>query len=91
MLMPILAVQPAKGSSTLYQIVGFRPAFLTDQPNSATRSTPPNPGNGLTLNNQGKIASVQVIFVNSNALPPMDTAVTTDYAGSGPRVIRLID
>lgn len=91
MLIPVLAVQPTSGASRSYQIVGFRPAFLTGQPNSATRSTPPNPGNGLTLDRHGEIESVQVVFINGNALPPMDAAGTTDYAGSGPRVIRLVD
>lgn len=91
MLIPVLAVQPTSGASRTYQIVGFRPAFLTGQPNSATRTTAANAGNGLTLDRHGEIESVQVVFINGNALPPMDAAGTTDYAGSGPRVIRLVD
>lgn len=91
MLIPVLQVQPTSGSSRNYQVVGFRPAFLTGQSNSATRTTPPNAGNGLTLDQHGEIESVQVVFINGNALPTMDAVATTDYAGSGPRVIRLVD
>lgn len=91
MLIPILQVQPTSGGSRTYQIIGFRPAFLTNQPNSATRASPVSGDNGLTLDRHGDIESVQVRFINGNALPPMDAAGTTDYAGSGPRVIRLVD
>jgi hypothetical protein len=93
MLVPVLEVEPSSGGSTTYQIVGFRPAFLTDQPNSATQSSNASASNGLTIDptGQGALESVQVVFINANALPPIDVAETTAYAGDGLRVIRLVD
>lgn len=90
-MVPLLGRQPTSGGSVKYQIVGFRPAFITNQLNSATRSSPSLTGNGLTLDTRGDLASMQVVFINAAALPPMRSAVTTPYAGSGPRVLRLVD
>jgi hypothetical protein len=91
LMIPVLGVEPSSGGSNKYQIVGFRPAFLTDQTNSAVRSTPPTDSNGLTTDSHDEVESVQVVFLNSAALPPMEATDTTIYAGSGPKVVRLVD
>ncbi|GAB2753536.1 hypothetical protein GCM10027020_01910 [Nocardioides salsibiostraticola] len=91
MMVPVLGRQPANGGSAKYQIVGLRPAFLTDQPNSATKTTTALAGNGLTLDKKGEIESVQIVFLNAAALPAMESADVTPYSGSGPRVLRLVD
>ena len=90
-MVPLLGRQPANGGSAKYQIVGFRPAFITYQLNSATRSSPALAGNGLTLDRKGDLESLQVVFINASALPPMSSAGTTPYSGSGLRVLRLVD
>ncbi len=47
--------------------------------------------NGVTTDNNG-IASVQVIFLNGNALPiPPVKNGTVNYAGSGPKVPILVN
>jgi len=90
LIVPVLGRQPTNGGSNKYQIVGFRPAFVTNQANSATRTSPPLAGNGLTLD-KGSIESVQVVFINAKALSPLDSGDVTEYAGTGPRVLRLVD
>jgi hypothetical protein len=79
---------PGNGTSKKYQILGFRPGFITDQPGTATRTsgTPimaSNCGaaannfsgecNGLSWSN-GQLRAVNVVFINQNALPdpPLD-------------------
>ncbi len=91
MMIPVLGRQPGNGGSAKYQIVALRPAFLTDQPNSATRTTTALASNGLTLDHRGEIESVQIVFLNAAALPTMESTNVTPYTGSGPRVLRLID
>lgn len=91
MMIPVLGRQPANGGSAKYQIVALRPAFLTSQPSSATRTTGASAGNGLTFDQRGEIASVQIVFLNASALPGMESDDVTPYSGSGPRVLRLVD
>lgn len=92
-LLPVVGIQPTSGGSKKYQIVEFRPAFITDQPSSATRTTPVTAGNGITAtaSKPGDIASLQVVFIHPDALPPPESGETTDYAGSGPRRLVLVD
>lgn len=93
-LVPVLAVQPSNGGSNHYQIVDIRPAFLTDQPLSATRGAQPSTNNGLTFATApaGKLASIQVIFLNAAALPPPPkTDGVTPYIGTGLKVLRLVN
>jgi len=84
---PILSF-PGNGSSNRWQILGFRPGFITDQPGTATRQTgvpieDPGCGNSSTnfsgechgiLYSQGQLQAVNVIFLNQKALtdPPLD-------------------
>lgn len=93
-LVPVLAVQPTNGGSNHYQIVDIRPAFITDQPLSATRGALPSATNGLTFATApaGKLASIQVIFLNAGALPPPPTTDgVTPYVGTGVKVLRLVN
>jgi hypothetical protein len=89
---PVLQVQPANGGSNKYQIIDFRACFITDQPASAIKGDPPgSPNNGLTMDVNG-VHSVEIIFLNPNALPnPPVKNGTINYIGSGPKVPLLVN
>jgi hypothetical protein len=93
---PVLQVQPANGGSAKYQIIDFRACFITDQPPSAIKgdgpsSTSGNSINGITTDNNG-VKSVQVIFLNGNALPnPPVKHGTINYLGKGPKIPLLVN
>jgi hypothetical protein len=89
---PVLRVQPSQGGSNKYQIVDFRACFITDQPPSAIKGDPPGSAtNGFTMDSNG-VNSVQVIFLNPNALPnPPVKNGTINYTGSGPKVPILVN
>jgi hypothetical protein len=88
---PVLKVQPANGGSTNYQIIDFRPCFITDQPASAVKGDGPGTSNGFITDNNG-IVSVEVIFLNGNALPnpPVKNGVI-NYVGSGAKIPVLVN
>jgi len=89
---PVLPVQPANGGSKNYQIIDFRPAFITDQPASAMKGDGPGTANNGLINDKGKARAVQVVFLNARALPPPPvTGGTVAYTGAGPRVPLLVD
>ncbi len=89
---PIVGVVPTSGGSFYYQIVDFRPAFVTDQINSATWGSPATSTNGLRpTSTNNALQSVQVVFLNQNALPPPPPGRTDPYEGHGPKVIQLVD
>lgn len=84
---PILSF-PGQGGSNKYQILSFRPGFITDQPPSATRLNgvpvaSPNCAlaggsatgecNGIAYDH-GQLNSVNIVFINLAALPdpPLD-------------------
>lgn len=100
-LVPVLGVEPSHGGSQRYQIVDFRPAFITDQPGTATRINPQigvgGTENGLGFaelgGNKRALREVKVVFFSSAALPE---SVSPDsdvmgYLGAGPKVIRLVE
>jgi hypothetical protein len=88
---PVLPVQPANGGSNKYQIIDFRACFITDQPASAVKGDPPNAGNGIVTDTNG-VHSVEVIFLNPNALPnPPVKNGTINYVGSGPKIPILVN
>jgi hypothetical protein len=89
---PVLSVQPANGGSKKYQIIDFRAAFITDQPGSAVRGDAPvTATNGFIMDNNG-VNSVQVIFLNGNALPnPPVKDGTINYIGSGDKIPLLVN
>jgi Flp pilus assembly protein TadG len=89
---PVLQVQPANGGSKKYQIVDFRACFITDQPGSAIKGDgPATPNNGFIMDSNG-VNSVQVVFLNPNALPvPPTSNGTINYVGTGPKVPVLVN
>ncbi len=95
---PILSVNPA-GGSEFYSIIGFRPAFVTDQPPTASKSNntvcatavaPCATNNGLRIENNG-VTTIKVIFFNENALPGSVRGPTIEYLGTGPKAVRLVN
>jgi Flp pilus assembly protein TadG len=93
---PVLKIQPAPGGSNKYQIIDFRPCFITDQPPSAIKGDGPlytsgNSINGITTDNNG-VKSVQVIFLDADALPnPPVKNGTVNYTGSGQKIPLLVN
>jgi hypothetical protein len=89
---PVLAqINPQNG---FYPVVGFQPAFITDESTSSTN------GNSFATSNNGiiiqssKVVSVFVVPINMDAMP--DTADaggegTIPYIGMGPRIVQLVD
>lgn len=76
-------------------IQAFRPAFITDQPESATRNAPGSTltsPNGLTLNGT-KVRELRIAFLNTKALPESVAAEGGEiaYLGFGPKVVVLTD
>lgn len=95
---PVLGARPAQGSSTKYEIVEFRPGFITGQSPSATRANPfpvaPTTDNGLVWSGSNQLMSVNVIFLNTKALanPPLDPdGGYIPYTGSGPKLPLLVN
>jgi Flp pilus assembly protein TadG len=90
---PVLKIQPDNGKSKMYQIIDFRAAFITDQPASAMYGDQASALNGITLDKNGKsVQSVQVIFLNPNALPnPPVKDGTINYIGSGAKIPLLVN
>jgi hypothetical protein len=88
---PVLPVQPSSGGSTNYQIIEFRPCFITDQPGSAMKGDPPSATNGVITDSNG-VVSLEVIFINVNALPPPPTTDgTTPWQGAGSKILQLVN
>jgi hypothetical protein len=88
---PVLPVQPSTGGSKMYQIIEFRPGFLTDQPASAVKGDQPSSTNGIITDNNG-VHSIQMIFFNEKALPPPPGYMGTGpYVGSGVKILQLVN
>jgi Flp pilus assembly pilin Flp len=89
---PVLQVQPANGGSKKYQIIDFRACFITDQPPSSVKGDPPgSTSNGIITDVNG-VHSVQLVFLNPNALPsPPVKNGTINYIGSGPKIPLLVN
>lgn len=88
---PVLPTQPANGGSKKYQIIDFRACFITDQPPSAQKGDQPSAANGIVTDNNG-VQSVQVVFLNGNALPnPPVTNGTINFTGSGIKIPVLVN
>ena len=92
---PVLGRVPVTGGSDKYEIVDFRPGFITDQPSGDTRVTgTPTSGNGITWTSNNKLQAVNVIFLNIKALPnpPLDkNGQYIPYAGSGKKIALLVN
>lgn len=103
---PVLGAQPGNGTSHQYEIIDFRPAFITDQSAADTRLTgsPIVSGcqtgnnfsgecNGLTYDH-GQLNSVTLVFLNPKALPdpPLDkNGKYIPYTGTGKKVALLVN
>jgi Flp pilus assembly protein TadG len=76
-------------------IVGFIPAFITDQPTGASRPSPLVTGatdNGLVVEHPQKLRAIRVFFFSMEALPtPPDGVELQDYFGSGKKVVTLVN
>lgn len=83
---PVLGTSTAGGGQ--YQIVDFRPAFITG-------NTGGNEFNGFTLPSRGgrrSLEGVRIVFFNADALPESVADVPImDYLGVGTKVISLVD
>ena len=94
---PVLGVVPNQGGSNKYQILDFRPGFITDQPLSANKASvaptcTTNQCSGISMSSNGKqVESLQVILFNQASLPdPPDDGEVTEYTGGLQKVLRLI-
>ena len=92
---PVFGVKPSNGGSRHYTVLEMRPAFLTDQPMSATRANNQGcadvSGSCLTVNGigfkNGAANRLNVFFFNIKALPNiLGNAPSSDYFGVGPHV-----
>lgn len=85
---PVFGREVTSGGSAKYQIVDFRPAFISGTEGGDWF-------NGLYLPSQGNkrsLRAVKVIFFNANALPDsIANGPVTDYLGVGTKVIRLVE
>ncbi|MFZ2503789.1 MAG: pilus assembly protein TadG-related protein [Nocardioides sp.] len=85
---PVFGRETSSGGSAKYQIVDFRPGFITGE-------TSGDWYNGLYLPSQGgkkTLRAVKVIFFNVNALPAsISDGEVTDYLGVGTKIIRLVE
>ena len=89
---PIFSEEPDQGKK-VYKITGFRPAFLTDQPTTATRADGPLAGNGITVGSNGKVAALNFILFDEDALPEtLDSGVPSSPTYSfGPPIVKLVN
>ena len=92
---PVLGALPDSGGANSYEIVDFRPAFITEQPGTATRTTgAPSTHNGLVWSTSDSLQAVNLIFLNPKALPnpPLDpNGKYIPYTGSGDKVPLLVN
>ena len=92
---PVLGALPDSGGANSYEIVDFRPAFITEQPGTATRATgAPTTYNGLVWSTSDSLQAVNLIFLNPKALPnpPLDpNGKYIPYTGSGDKVPLLVN
>ena len=97
---PVLAADPGTGKK-YWPLVTFRPAFITGQIGTATRTNPDPDGslmggavhNGITWDNIQGLQTLTAVMINDNALPEYATwdGAVQHYLGSGTKIIRLIN
>ncbi len=85
---PVFGREVSSGGSSKYQIVDFRPAFITGDEGGDWF-------NGLYLPSQGNkrsLRALKVVFFNAKALPvSMAGGPVMDYLGVGTKVVRLVE
>jgi Flp pilus assembly pilin Flp len=89
---PVLKVQPANGGSDMYDIIDFRPAFITDEQAISSAIKGSNTGtsdNGIWIQGQD-VKQLKVVFFNFDALPHDAGKSVMDYIGVGKPIIRLV-
>ena len=93
-MLPIIAVAASNGASGSYPIVGFRPAFITQEALTATRANPGtiNGHNGVGFQSN-HVESVSVVMFDIAALPKTAPARggEPDYTGEGMKVVTLVE
>lgn len=93
---PLFATQPANGMG-YYQLRGFRPGFITDQPATATRANRQvgtGSSNGLVFTtNRRALKAIRVLFFNDQALPDVAAATgpSVEYLGYGTKIPTLVE
>lgn len=87
---PVLKVKPRHGGAEHYAIVDFRPAFISDQPMTATRTAPATSDNGVKVDGND-VTQISVIFLNKDAIEDPHGGPVIPWLGVGPQDIRLID
>ena len=88
---PVLKVKPSSGGSNHYAIIDFRPAFLTDQPVTATKAVPQvGPQNGVEISGND-VTQIKVVFLNHKAIEEPTGGPVMPWMGAGPKLLRLID
>lgn len=94
MWLPVLVDDPSRGTSGSYAIVGMRPAFITEQDDSATKDNPmATPSNGVEMSSNG-IEKMRVRAIHPLALPEFAGVVTggtIPYIGVGTKVVELVE
>lgn len=93
--LPVLVDDPSGGRSGSYAIVEFRPVFITDQPDTASRAAPSIDGennNGIEMAS-GNVEKIRVRAINYESLPEFtgDMVHTIDYVGVGTKIVRLVE
>ena len=86
---PVLGQKPDTGHS-YYKVIDMRPAFLADQPMSATKDNPQVASdNGVVMDNN-QVTQLNVIFLNAAAIKDPTTGPLTDYlGGTAPKIFRM--
>ncbi len=91
--LPVLDTDPSTGKK-YWPIIGFVPGFISDQDLSATRDAPGtvSPLDGIAGDSSG-VAEVEVVLFSEAALPEFAPArgEETDYTGTGPKAIVLVE
>jgi hypothetical protein len=92
---PVFKQETQSGGSGFYSIVDFRPAFITDQPMTATKgnnAVGSSTNNGLGMNGN-KLETIKVVFLNPNSLPDGDasTPIGPPLGPGLPTAVALID
>lgn len=96
---PVFVQETLQGGSNRYSIKEFRPAFITDQPMTATKGNGlHNSGteNGLGTSGNGggfRLETLKVVFLNKNALPDADSSAPLGptLGPAYPVGVRLVD
>jgi hypothetical protein len=88
---PVIADEPSCGGCQNYSIVDFRPVFITDETELASKGNSDVTSDNGLIPQGTDIKEVKVFFFNVDALPNSTPGPVTAYLGVGPKIVRLID